>query len=185
MVEVFGEPDANLREVLISQVDLTEKVGQLGDQITRDYQGKSPLLVAVLKGAYPFLADLARCIDLPVEIDFMAVASYGSATKTSGVVRLVKDLEIDISNRDVIIVEDIVDSGLTLSFLQKNLMTRAPRSIEVCALLIKQGLQKTKLDIRYSGFTIPPDFVVGYGLDVDQKYRNLPMVCTYKSATGN
>ncbi len=178
-VRAFGIDDQHLSAILISEKELQDRVRELGCQITRDFQNRNPLLIAILKGAYPFLADLARAIDLAVEIDFMAVASYGSATKTSGVVRLVKDLEIDISDREVIIVEDIIDSGLTLSFLQKSLYARNPISIDVCALLVKEGLQKTKLDIKYTGFSIPPDFVVGYGLDVEQKYRNLPMICTY------
>ena len=133
----------------------------------------------MLKGACFFLSDLARAIDLPVEIDFMAVASYGSATRTSGVVRIVKDLDLDLSGRHVLIVEDIVDSGLTLSYLRRNLAARGPASLAVCALLVKQGLQSTDPDLAHVGFRIPPDFVVGYGLDVGERYRNLPFVCTY------
>jgi hypoxanthine phosphoribosyltransferase len=178
-VKAYGQEDPCLGEVVVSEVELARRVAELGAQITDDYRGRRPVLVAVLKGAFPFMADLARAIDLPVEVDFMAVASYGSATKTSGVVRLVKDLDLDISGQDVIVVEDIVDSGLTLSFLRRNLLTRNPASLEVCALLVKEGLQRTEIDIRYRGFVIPPHFVVGYGLDVDQRYRNLPMVCTY------
>jgi len=124
-------------------------------------------------------ADLARAIRLPVEFDFMAVSSYGSATKTSGVVRIVKDLDLDLSNRHVLIVEDIVDSGLTLAYLRRNLQARNPASLEVCALLVKDGLQRVELDLKYIGFTIPPRFVVGYGLDVGERHRNLPYVCLY------
>ncbi len=178
-VKAYGQEDPNLQEVVVSAPELAKRVAELGAEIADDYIGRDPLLVAVLKGAFPFMADLARAIDLPVEVDFMAVASYGSATKTSGVVRLVKDLDLDISGRHVLVVEDIVDSGLTLSFLRRNLLAREPASLEICALLIKEGLQKTQLDIRYTGFVIPPDFVVGYGLDVNQRYRNLPVVCTY------
>jgi hypoxanthine phosphoribosyltransferase len=133
----------------------------------------------VLKGAFMFMADLARHIDLPVEFDFMAVSSYGSATKTSGVVRIVKDLDLDLTGRDVLVVEDIVDSGLTLNYLLKNLHARNPASLEVCALLLKTGQQKVEPPLRYVGFRIPSEFVVGYGLDVAESYRNLPYVCTY------
>jgi hypoxanthine phosphoribosyltransferase len=132
------------------------------------------LLIGVLKGAFVFMADLARAVRLPVEMDFMAVSSYGTATKTSGIVRIVKDLDADLTGRDVIIVEDIVDSGLTLSYLRKGLLSRGPASLEVCALLVKQGQQRTQLDVAYTGFEIPPDFVVGYGLDVAERWRNLP-----------
>jgi hypoxanthine phosphoribosyltransferase len=125
------------------------------------------------------MSDLARAVALPVEFDFMAVSSYGSATKTSGVVRIVKDLDIDLSGRHVILVEDIVDSGLTLSYVRKNLLARGPASLEVCALLVREGLQKRDPELRYVGFHIPPDFVIGYGLDVGERYRNLPFVCVY------
>ena len=134
------------------------------------------MLVGVLKGAFVFMSDLARQIDLPVEVDFMAVASYGSSTKTSGIVRIVKDLDIDLTGRDVLLVEDIVDSGLTLRWLRRNLLTRSPASLEVCALLVKTGMQREDPDLKYVGFHIPPDFVVGYGLDVGQRHRNLPEV---------
>lgn len=168
-----------LGDVIISEEQLKSRIAELGEQITNDYAGKSPLLVAVLKGASLFMADLARSIRLPLEFDFMAVSSYGSATKTSGVVRIVKDLDIDLAGRDVIIVEDIVDSGLTLSFLRKNLMARNPASLEVCALTLKEGLQRVDPDLKYTGFSIPPDFIVGYGLDVAEKFRNLPYICKY------
>jgi hypoxanthine phosphoribosyltransferase len=171
--------DPNLGEVVVPEDVLQQRIAQLGAQITADYDGRAPLLVGVLKGAFLFMSDLARSMRLPVEFDFMAVSSYGSATKTSGVVRIVKDLDLDLSGRDVIVVEDIVDSGLTLSYLRRNLLARGPASLEVCALLVKKGLQKTDPDLRYVGFVIPPDFVVGYGLDVGERYRNLPYVCRY------
>jgi hypoxanthine phosphoribosyltransferase len=171
--------DPDLGDVVVPEDDLQRRIAELGAQITADYEGRPPLLVGVLKGAFLFMSDLARHIRLPVEFDFMAVASYGSATKTSGVVRIVKDLDLDLTDRDVLVVEDIVDSGLTLSYLRRNLLARNPASLEVCALLVKDGLQKTDPDLRYVGFSIPPDFVVGYGLDVAERYRNLPYVCRY------
>ncbi|MGH9068035.1 MAG: hypoxanthine phosphoribosyltransferase [Acidimicrobiales bacterium] len=178
-------PDPALGPVVVSEDKLMTRVAELGRQIGGDYAGRPPLLVGVLKGAFMFMSDLARFIRLPVEFDFMAVSSYGSATKTSGVVRIVKDLDIDLSGRHVLIVEDIVDSGLTLSYLRRNLMARGPASLEVCALLVKDGLQRAPLDLRYVGFHIPPEFVIGYGLDVDERYRNLPYVCTYLGSDGN
>jgi hypoxanthine phosphoribosyltransferase len=173
------QDEADLGRVVVSEEALLARVEELGRQITADYIDRPPLLVGVLKGAFVFMSDLARAIRLPVEFDFMAVASYGSATKTSGVVRIVKDLDLDLSGRHVLVVEDIVDSGLTLSYLRRNLLARGPASLEVCALLVKEGLQRTKLDLRYVGFDIPPDFVVGYGLDIGERYRNLPRVCVY------
>ncbi len=165
-----------LGTVVVAEDKLQARIAELGREITADYAGRPPLLVGVLKGAFVFMSDLARAIDLPVEMDFMAVSSYGSATKTSGVVRILKDLEADVSGRHVLVVEDIVDSGLTLAYLRKNLAARGPASLEVCALLVKQGLQKVDLDLRYVGFEIPPRFVVGYGLDLGERYRNLPLV---------
>ena len=171
--------DPNIGEVIVSQAALQERIAALGAEITQDYADHAPLLVGVLKGAFLFMADLARQIDLPVEFDFMAVSSYGNATRSSGVVRIVKDLDLDLTGRHVLIVEDIIDSGLTLAYLRKNLLARNPASVEVCALLVRDGLQKTELDLRYIGFEIPPDFVVGYGLDVAERYRNLPFVASY------
>jgi hypoxanthine phosphoribosyltransferase len=171
--------DPALGPVVVSSADLARRVGELGAQITADYAEQAPLLVGVLKGAAMFMADLSRAITLPVEFDFMAISSYGSATRTSGVVRILKDLDVDLSDRDVIIVEDIVDSGLTLGYLRKNLAHRNPRSLEICALLVKDGLQRSDLDLRYVGFRIPPAFVVGYGLDVAERYRNLDAVHEY------
>ena len=171
--------DGRLGQPVVNETDLVARIRELGAQITADYDGRPPLLVGVLKGAFMFMSDLCRAIDLPVEFDFMAVSSYGSATRTSGVVRILKDLEVDLLDRDVLIVEDIVDSGLTLAYLRKNLAARGPRSLEVCALLVKEGLQRTDPDLRYVGFTIPPVFVVGYGLDVAERYRNLNAIHEY------
>src|ERR1041384_6780263 len=169
-----------LGEVVVDAVSLQAKVAELGAPLTRAYEGRSPLLIGVLKGAAMFMADLARAIALPLEIDFMAVSSYGNSTKSSGVVRIVKDLDIDLTGRHVLIVEDIVDSGLTLSYLRRTLAARGAASLEVCALLVREGLQKTQEDLRYVGFRIPPKFVVGYGLDFSEKYRNLPYVCVFE-----
>src|SRR6478672_8450632 len=171
--------DPALGPVVVSADQIASRITELGKQITDDYAGRSPLLVGVLKGAFVFMSDLSRAIDLPVEFDFMAVSSYGNTTKSSGVVRIVKDLDLDLSGRHVLIVEDIIDSGLTLQYLRKNLLARHPASVEVCALLVREGLQKRDPDLRYVGFRIPPDFVVGYGLDVSDRYRNLPYVASY------
>ena len=174
--------DPRLGQVVVARDELRSRIAELGKEITADYADSRPLLVGVLKGAFMFMSDLARAIDLPVEFDFMAVSSYGSATKTSGVVRIVKDLDLDLSDRDVILVEDIVDSGLTLEFLRKNLLARNPASLEVCALLLKEGLQKSEPDLRYVGFRIPDTFVVGYGLDIGERFRNLDAVHLYDRA---
>ncbi|MCU1458051.1 MAG: hypoxanthine phosphoribosyltransferase [Actinomycetia bacterium] len=176
--------DANIGRIVVGEEELQAMVRSLGRRITDDYQGRPPLLVGVLKGAFVFMSDLARAIELPVEFDFMAVSSYGSATRTSGVVRILKDLDLDLTGRHVLIVEDIVDSGLTLAYLRKNLAARGPASLEVCTLLLKEGLQKTEPDLKYIGFTIPPAFVVGYGLDVGERYRNLPYIAEYAGADG-
>jgi hypoxanthine phosphoribosyltransferase len=170
---------STIGDVVVSEHELQARIGELGKQLTADYDGRPPLLVGVLKGAFVFMSDLSRAVDLPVEFDFMAVSSYGSATRSSGVVRILKDLDLDLTGRHVVIVEDIVDSGLTLAYLRKNLAARDPASMEVCALLVKEGLQRVELDLRYVGFTIPPKFVVGYGLDVDERYRNLPYIAEY------
>jgi hypoxanthine phosphoribosyltransferase len=174
---VSSEP--GLGEVLVSAEDLQRRVAELGEEISRDYRASPPrplLLIGVLKGAVFFLSDLMRYIDVPVEVDFMAVASYGSATDSSGVVRILKDLDAAIEGRDVLIVEDIVDSGLTLQYLLRNLGSRNPRTLEVCALLTKPERRKVDLPTRYVGFEIPDRFVVGYGLDYAERYRNLPYV---------
>ena len=169
-----------LGEVVVTEQQIRERIGELGAEITADYSDEPPLLVCVLKGAFVFLADLARAIHLPIEIDFMAVSSYGASTRSSGVVRIVKDLDIDLAGRRVILVEDIVDSGLTLTYLRRNLLARQPASLEVCALFVRQGNQKTQEDLRYVGFEIPSAFILGYGLDVGERFRNLPYVCVYR-----
>ncbi len=171
---VAAEPAVG--EVLVAADELQRRVVELGAEISSDYAGRSLLLVGVLKGAVFFLSDLMRFIDIPVEVDFMAVASYGSATDSSGVVRILKDLDVAIEGRDVLIVEDIVDSGLTLQYLMRNLGSRNPRTLEVCALLTKPERRKVDLPTRYVGFEIPDRFVVGYGLDYAERYRNLPFV---------
>jgi hypoxanthine phosphoribosyltransferase len=168
--------DHAIGETLVAAEDLERRVRELAEEISRDYEGKDLVLVGVLKGAVFFLSDLMRRLTIPVEVDFMAVASYGSATKSSGVVRILKDLDAAIDGRDVLIVEDIVDSGLTLQYLMRNLAGRNPRSLEVCALLIKPERQKVDLPTRYVGFEIPNRFAIGYGLDHAERYRNLPYV---------
>src|SRR6516162_1091922 len=179
-VPLWAGPDVG--PILVDADRLAARVAELGAQITVDYADEPPLLVAVLKGAMLFLSDLCRAIELPVDVDFMAVSSYGSATKTSGVVRIVKDLDSELEGRHVLVVEDIIDSGLTLNYLRRYLAARQPKSLEICALLVKEGEQRVEIPLRYVGFTIPPDFVVGYGLDVGERYRNLPGVHRYKGA---
>jgi hypoxanthine phosphoribosyltransferase len=168
--------DPQIGEILVQPDDLKQKVRDLGAQISADYAERDLLLVCVLKGAVFFLADLMRNIDIPCEVDFMAVSSYGSETDSSGVVRILKDLDRPIAGRDVLIVEDIVDSGLTLQYLMRNLGAREPASLEVCALLTKPDRRKVELPTRYVGFEIPDKFAIGYGLDVAERYRNLPYV---------
>jgi hypoxanthine phosphoribosyltransferase len=168
--------DPAIGEQLVSAEALQRRVRELGEDISRDYAGQPLLLVGVLKGAVFFLSDLMRWITIPVEVDFMAVASYGSATDSSGVVRILKDLDAAIEGRDVLIVEDIVDSGLTLQYLLRNLGSRNPNSLEVCALLTKPDRRKVDLPTRYVGFEIPNKFAIGYGLDHAERYRNLPYV---------
>ncbi len=175
-----AEFEQDIERILISGDEVQAKIRELGDRITEDYRGRDLLLVGVLKGAFVVMADLSRNIRLPLQFDFMAVSSYGAATKTSGVVRIMKDLDRDIEGKDVLLVEDIVDSGLTLAYLLRNLRARKPASLEVCALLRKPEVQQVSLDIKYKGFEIPPVFVVGYGLDFAEKYRNLPYVATLK-----
>ena len=172
--------DTALGDVVVGERQIAARIVELGAQITADFADDPPLLVGVLKGAFVFMADLARAIRLPVEIDFMAVSSYGASTRSSGVVRIVKDLDIDLAGRRVILVEDIVDSGLTLTYLRRNLLAREPASLDVCALFVRQGNQKTEEELRYVGFEIPPAFVLGYGLDVAERYRNLPYVCEFR-----
>ena len=175
-----ADVEAPIGEVLVSADQLQRRVSELGAEISRDYADRSLLLVGVLKGAVFFLSDLMRFIEIPVELDFMAVASYGSATDSSGVVRILKDLDVAIEGRDVLIVEDIVDSGLTLQYLIRNLGSRNPRTLEVCALLTKPERRKVDLPTRYVGFEIPDRFVVGYGLDYAERHRNLPYVAAFE-----
>ena len=161
---------------LVSAEEINAKLAEMGAEITRDYEGKNLLMVAILKGAFVVMADLARHVALPVEFDFMAVSSYGASTKSSGVVRILKDLDEEIEGRHVLIVEDIIDTGLTLQYLIKNLEVRNPASLKLAALLIKDGIERPPLEVAYEGFHIGPEFVIGYGLDFDGKYRNLPHV---------
>ncbi|HET8975084.1 MAG TPA: hypoxanthine phosphoribosyltransferase [Solirubrobacterales bacterium] len=172
--------DELIGEVLIPEEDLQRRIKELAAEVSADYEGRTPLLVAILKGAVPFLADLMRNLDIPCELDFMAVSSYGSSTDSSGVVRILKDLDASISGRDVLIVEDIIDSGLTLHYLLKNLRARDPSSIEVCALLTKPERRRVDLPIRYVGFEIPNRFAIGYGLDHAERFRNLSYVAALR-----
>ena len=168
--------DPAIGEVLVSSEDLQRRVTELGAEISSDYEGRDLVMIGVLKGAVLFIADLMRHLTVPCEVDFMAVSSYGSATDSSGVVRILKDLEAPIEGRDVLIVEDIIDSGLTLQYLVRNLGARSPGSLEVCALLTKPARRRVELPIRYVGFEIPNRFVIGYGLDHGQRFRQLPYV---------
>ena len=169
-------PEHPAGEILVQADDLQRRVKELGAEISRDYAGKELLLIGVLKGAVFFLSDLMRQIEVPCTVDFMAVASYGDATESSGVVRILKDLDAAIEDRHVLIVEDIVDSGLTLEYLMRNLRNRGPASLEVCALLTKPARRRTEVGAKYIGFEIPDKFVIGYGLDHAERYRNLPYV---------
>ncbi len=170
----------DIESVIVSEEQIAERVRELGAQISADYAGQTLLLVAVLRGAALFLADLSRAVDVPVEIDFMAVSSYGSSTKSSGVVRILKDLDEQIEGRHVLVVEDILDTGLTLKYLLKNLASRKPASLEVVTLLSKEGKQRVPISCKYVGFSVPDEFVVGYGLDFAERYRNLPYVGVLK-----
>jgi hypoxanthine phosphoribosyltransferase len=172
--------DEDIAEVLITEEQIRAKVAELGQQIARDYQGKHLLLLGTLKGAVPFIADLARAIPIPLEIDYMAVASYGNATSSSGVVRILKDLEGPVERKNILIIEDIIDSGLTLKYLVDMLRRRNPLSLRICTLLDKQRERTIKIDLSYVGFQIPDKFVVGYGLDYAQRYRNLPYIGVLK-----
>lgn len=165
-----------IKEVLISRDEIAKMCQRIGEQISRDYAGKEIILVGVLKGAYVFLADLARHLTVPVRIDFISVSSYGSGTKTTGVVRIVKDLDTDITNKHVVVVEDIVDTGLTLNHLRELLSTRNPASIALCTAFDKPDRRRVQIDVEYVGMKIPDEFIVGYGLDYDGNYRNLPDV---------
>jgi hypoxanthine phosphoribosyltransferase len=170
------ELERGVGEVLIDQDTLQSRISELGEEVSSDYAGRDLLLVGVLKGAVFFMADLMRRITVPCEIDFMAISSYGAATDSSGVVRILKDLDINIEGRHVLVVEDIIDSGLTLSYLVRNLEAREPATLEICALMTKPERREIDVDVRYVGFDIPNRFVIGYGLDFAERYRNLPYV---------
>jgi hypoxanthine phosphoribosyltransferase len=170
------ELEAAVGEVLIEEGDLQRRIAELGRELSADYAGRDLLLVGVLKGAVFFMADLMRHITVPCEVDFMAISSYGAATDSSGIVRILKDLDLNIEGRDVLVVEDIIDSGLTLSYLMRNLEAREPATLEICALLTKPERREIEVPVRYVGFEIPNRFVIGYGLDFGERYRNLPYV---------
>jgi hypoxanthine phosphoribosyltransferase len=170
----------DVKEVLIPSSDIQEKLTEIGERITEEYKGKRLLLVGVLRGAVIVLGDLMRKIDLPCEIDFMDISSYGTGTSSSGVVRILKDLEEDITDRHVLVVEDIIDTGLTVSYLLRSLQARKPASLEIFALLSKPSRRRVELDVKYLGFEVPDEFVVGYGLDFAGAYRNLPDICVLK-----
>ena len=172
----WTDVERGVGEILLDEDAIQNRIRELGREISSDYSGRELLLVGVLKGAVFFMADLMRTITVPCEIDFMAISSYGASTDSSGVVRILKDLDINIEGRHVLVVEDIVDSGLTLSYLVRNLESREPASLEVCSLLTKPGRREMEVDIRYVGFEIPNRFVIGYGLDFAERYRNLPYV---------
>jgi hypoxanthine phosphoribosyltransferase len=175
-VDPTWRPDDDMAEILITQEQLAQRIAELGAQITADYDGRRLLLVGVLKGAVIFLVDLARQIQLSLEIDFMAISSYGASTQSSGIVRILKDLEDSVEGAHILVVEDIVDSGLTLDYLLRSLAARGPASIRVCGLLVKERQRELSVPVDYVGFTIPDRFVVGYGLDFAERYRNLPYI---------
>ena len=183
MTDLSPTDDPALTEILVTRDEIKARVQGLGQEISNDYAGRVPLLIGVLKGGVIFASALARAINLPVELDFMAVSSYGSTTRNSGVVRIIKDLDNDIEGRDVIIVEDIVDSGLTLRYLRKTLLARNPASLEFCSLLVREE-QQADLDdlVKYAGFRLPQVWVVGYGLDVGQRYRNMGDIWAYDTS---
>lgn len=170
----------NVKEVLITYDEVQEKVKEIGKEITRDYQGKDLMLVGVLKGAFMFLGDLAKNIEIPLTIDFMAVSSYGHSTESSGIVRILKDLEGSIEGKDILLVEDIIDTGLTLNYLVNNLKSRGAASVKICTLLDKPERRLIDVEIAYKGFDIPDEFVVGYGIDFAEGYRNLSDICVLK-----
>lgn len=172
--------EQDVLKVLLTEEELKERIDELGAMISRDYAGKNLLMVSVLKGSIAFMADLMRAIDIPVAIDFMATSSYGAGTKTSGVVKIVKDLDLNLAEYDVLLVEDILDSGRTLSYLLELLESRQPKSVKICTLLDKPERREVDVPVAYTGFTVPDEFVIGYGLDFDEKYRNLPYIGVLK-----
>jgi hypoxanthine phosphoribosyltransferase len=175
-MSVMSELEKDVAEILIDEDALQRRIAELGDEISADYAGRDLLLIGVLKGAVFFMADLMRRLTVSCEIDFMAISSYGGQTDSSGVVRILKDLDMNIKDRDVLVVEDIIDSGLTLSYLMRNLRSREPATLEVCALMTKPSRREIDIPVRYVGFEIPNRFVIGYGLDFGERYRNLPYV---------
>ena len=172
----------DVEKVLLSEEQLSQKIAELGEEISKDYQGKEIVAICVLKGAILFMADLARAVKVPMALDFMAVSSYGNGTSTSGTVRILKDVDNSIEGKHVLVVEDIIDSGVTLKYLLKNLKSRKPASIKLCTLLNKPERRRVEVDIDYCGFTVPDYFLVGYGLDYAEKYRNLPFIGILKPA---
>lgn len=170
----------DVEKVLFTEEQLEKRVKELGEQITRDYDGKDLLVIGILKGSNIFMSDLIRRINIPLQIDFMDVSSYGNATESTGVVRIIKDLETAIDGRDILIVEDIIDSGLTLKYLKDMLLSRSPRSVKICTLLDKPSRRKEQVDVDYLGFEVPDEFIIGYGIDYAEKYRNLPVVAILK-----
>lgn len=171
----------DIKDVLVKEEYIQQKIVEIGKKISEDYKGKDLLIIGVLKGAFVFMADLIRCIDIPVEVDFMAVSSYGDSTKSSGVVRILKDLDKPIDNKEILIVEDIIDTGLTLNYLVNNLESRGAKNVEICTLLDKPERRKIEMKIKYKGFDIPDEFVIGYGIDYAEKYRNLKEICILKT----
>lgn len=172
--------EKNIREILFTEEQIEKKLEELGAKITADYQGKNLLLIGVLKGANVFMCDLMRKIQMPLSIDFIAVSSYGLSTESSGVVKIIKDLDHSIEGKDVLIVEDIIDTGLTLDYLYHNLLSRKPESFKICTLLDKPERRKTDIKVDYKGFDIPDEFIVGYGIDYAEQYRNLPYIAILK-----
>lgn len=170
----------DIKGILFTEEEIKAKVQELGARITADYKGKTPVFIGILKGCYIFMADLIRAVDLPCSVDFMAVSSYGSGTTSSGTVKILKDLSENIEGKDVIIVEDILDSGLTLSYLKKNLYSRKPASVKLVTIFDKPDGRKVDIEADYSGYVVPDEFIVGYGLDYDEKYRNLPFIAVLK-----
>ena len=175
----------DIKEVLLTENDLANKISQIGKEISKDYEGRELVLIGVLKGSVMFMADLMKEIEIPCSMDFMAVSSYGSSTKSSGVVRILKDLDFQIEGKEVLIVEDIIDTGVTLKYLVEYLKARKPNSLEICSLLNKQDRRKVDINAKYLGFEVPDFFLVGYGLDYDEKYRNLPFIGILKEEIYN
>jgi len=170
----------DIKEIILEEQKISERINSLGKEVSKDYQGKDLVLIGILKGSVMFMADLAKRIDIPCSMDFMAVSSYGTSTKTSGVVRILKDLDFQIEGKDILIVEDIIDTGITLKFLLENLYARKPRSIEIICLLNKEERRKVQIPVKYIGFNVPDFFLVGFGLDYAEKYRNLPYIGVLK-----